>query len=233
MRPGPTPMSDNRLNELGEELRTVFSGRGNWIDSLLPPILFLLGNSLAGFEVAVGLALAFSVIVTVFRLIRRQPLRYAFGGLGAVALAALLASLIGRAEGFFIPTLIQGGITFLIALGSIRVRRPMVAWTSYLTRRWPWNWYWHPRVRPAYAEVTWLWTLYFGLRLLVQLRLFQNEATNLLAITNVAAGWPGILVLLVISYLYGSWRLGKLQGPSVEEFKNGQPPPWEGQLRGF
>ena len=167
------------------------------------------------------------------RLIRRQALRYAFGGLGAVALAALLARLIGRAEGFFIPTLIQGGATVLIALGSILMRRPMVAWTSFITRRWPWDWYWHPRVRPAYAEVTWLWTLYFGLRLLVQLRLFQDEATNLLAITNVVLGWPGIVVLLVISYLYGIWRLGRLQGPSVEEFKNNQPPPWEGQKRGF
>ncbi len=78
-----------------------------------------------------------------------------------------------------------------------------------------------------------MWTLYFGLRLLVQVRLFQNEATNLLAITNVIAGWPGILVLLVISYLYGVWRLGNLQGPSVEEFTADQPPPWEGQKGGF
>ncbi len=226
-------MRNSRLSELVEEFRTVFAGRGNWIDSLLPPLLFLLGNSLAGFEVAIGLALAFAGLVTAYRLIRRQALRYAFGGLGAVALAALLARLIGRAEGFFIPTLIQGGATVLIALGSILVRRPMVAWTSFITRRWPWDWYWHPRVRPAYAEVTWLWTLYFGLRLLVQLRLFQDEATNLLAITNVVLGWPGIVVLLVISYLYGIWRLGRLQGPSVEEFKNNQPPPWEGQKRGF
>jgi hypothetical protein len=226
-------MRNNRLKELGEEFRTVFSGRGNWIDSLLPPLLFLIGNSLAGFELAIGLALAISILITGYRLYRGQALRYAFGGFAAVALAALLARLIGRAEGFFIPNLVQGGITVLIALGSILIRRPMVAWTSFLTRRWPWNWYWHPKVRPAYSEVTWMWTLYFGLRLLVQVRLFQNEATNLLAITNVIAGWPGILVLLVISYLYGVWRLGNLQGPSVEEFTADQPPPWEGQKRGF
>jgi len=39
--------------------------------------------------------------------------------------------------------------------------------------------------------------------------------------------------LLVVSYLYGIWRLGNLEGPSVEEFKLGQEPPWEGQKRGF
>ena len=31
----------------------------------------------------------------------------------------------------------------------------------------------------------------------------------------------------------GLWRLGNLGGPSVEEFKNGAPPPWQGQQRGF
>ncbi len=123
-------MRNNRLKELGEEFRTVFSGRGNWIDSLLPPLLFLIGNSLAGFELAIGLALAISILITGYRLYRGQALRYAFGGFAAVALAALLARLIGRAEGFFIPNLVQGGITVLIALGSILIRRPMVAWTS-------------------------------------------------------------------------------------------------------
>jgi hypothetical protein len=37
---------------------------------------------------------------------------------------------------------------------------------------------------------------------------------------------PPILFLLV-------WRLAKLQGPSVEEFKNNVPPPWQSQRRGF
>jgi len=39
--------------------------------------------------------------------------------------------------------------------------------------------------------------------------------------------------LLVISYLYGTWRLRHLKGPSVEEFKAGAEPPWTGQRRGF
>jgi hypothetical protein len=38
---------------------------------------------------------------------------------------------------------------------------------------------------------------------------------------------------LIASYLYGTWRLRNLGGPSVEEFKSGAEPPWEGQQRGF
>jgi len=41
------------------------------------------------------------------------------------------------------------------------------------------------------------------------------------------------IVILIISYLYGIWRLKKLGGPSVEEFLSNQPAPWKGQKKGF
>jgi hypothetical protein len=56
---------------------------------------------------------------------------------------------------------------------------------------------------------------------------------------HVTAWRPGRLFameaseVLIASYLYGTWRLGTLGGPSVEEFKPGAEPPWEGQQRGF
>jgi hypothetical protein len=46
-------------------------------------------------------------------------------------------------------------------------------------------------------------------------------------------GWPALLILLVLSYIYGIWRLQDLKGPSVEEFKSAASPPWQGQRRGF
>jgi hypothetical protein len=116
---------------------------------------------------------------------------------------------------------------------TVIIKRPLVAWTSFLARRWPLPWYWHDQVRPAYSEVTFVWGLFFGLRLLFQYQLFQQEATQALGLTQLITGWPATLVLLMVSYLYGIWRLQNLSGPSVEEFKIGSPPPWEGQKRGF
>jgi UPF0716 family protein affecting phage T7 exclusion len=46
-------------------------------------------------------------------------------------------------------------------------------------------------------------------------------------------GWPATIALLVVSYLYGTWRLNRLGGPSVEELQERASPPWEGQQRGF
>jgi hypothetical protein len=77
-----------------------------------------------------------------------------------------------------------------------------------------------------------MWAIFFGLRLLLQLNLFQHEAASLLGVAQLLSGWPAASILLVISYLYSTWKLGNLGGPSVEEFKPGAEPPWEGQQRG-
>ena len=222
-----------KAQEILEELRMVLAGRSGIIDSLLPPILFVVLNAVWGMQVAIWSSLALAVAIGIVRLLRRQSLLYAVGGAAAVALAALIAQILGRSEGFFLPGIVTGGVTFLLCLVSVLARRPIVAWTSYVARRWPLEWYWHPKVRPAYSEVTWLWVLVFGLRLLLQLNLFWGEQVSQLGILQVVTGWPVTIVLLIISYLYGTWRLRNLGGPSVEEFKTGAEPPWEGQRRGF
>ena len=222
-----------KIREIFEELRMVLAGRSGLIDSLLPPVLFVVLNALWTWQVAAGAALALAVAIGLYRLFRGQSLLYALGGVGAVALAVLIAQVLGRAEGFYLPTIVTGAVTTVLCLVSVVVGRPLVAFTSYVARRWPLNWYWHPRVRPAYSEVTWLWVVFFGLRLLLQINLFQGEAASLLGIVQLLTGWPATIILLIVSYLYGSWRLRSLSGPSVEEFKSGAEPPWSGQKRGF
>lgn len=222
-----------KLEEIIAESRLVLNGRSNLIDSLVPPILFVMLNAWLGFNVAMWASLVVALLITLYRLTKGESLLYALTGVGGVILAIVLARWLDRAEAFFLPGIITGGLTVLVAVVSSLLRRPMVAWTSHFARGWPWAWYWHPEVRPAYSEVTWLWAFYFALRLLLQLSLFNSEAVNLLLVANFIGGWPATTVLLVISYVYGTWRLRNLKGPSVEEFKSGTEPPWEGQKRGF
>jgi hypothetical protein len=222
-----------KVRELTEEFRTVVAGRSNLTDSIVPPLVFVVINALAGLQVAVAGSFAFALLIALVRLSRRQPVKYALGGVGGIVLAAMVAQLLGRAEGYFLPAIVTGGLTLVVCVASVIVRRPMVAWTSHLARGWPLAWYWHPKVRLAYSEVTWLWAFFFAIRLLLQFALFQGAAPELLAVVNVALGWPATIVLLVVSYLYGTWRLRDLSGPSVEEFKQGAEPPWTGQQRGF
>ena len=222
----------DKARELLEEFRSV-TGKVGLLDTVLPPILFLLLNGLAGFTAAMIGALGLSIVIAAFRLRRDQSLLYALAGLGSVGLAIAFALLLGRSEGFFLPGIVNGGLTVALALVSLLIRKPMVAWTSYLARRWPLDWYWHEKVRPAYTEVTVAWLAYFALKLFWQVSLFQGREIDELTLVNTLTGWPATIALLIISYLYGTRRLAQLRGPSVEEFRNGAPAPWSGQKRGF
>jgi len=222
-----------KIGEIIEEFRSVMTGRGGWADSLIPPIVFLILNAWVGFEIALWGSLGLVLIIAAYRMVKRQPIRYALGGIGGVLLAVLIARLVGGAQGYFLPGIISGFFTVVLCLISILLKRPLVAWTSFLTRRWPLKWYWHPRVRPAYSEVTLAWGIFFAIRTLVQFQLFQQEAAGTLGVVQLISGWPALILLLVASYLYGLWRLQNLKGPSVEEFTSGAEAPWESQKRGF
>jgi hypothetical protein len=222
----------SKWHELLDEFRLVL-GKGSLLDAVLPPIMFLLVNGVFGFQAAMWASLGPAVLIFALRLRRGQSMLYALAGIGTVGLTIVIVWLLGRSEGYFLPSLVSGGMTLALALVSLLIRRPFVAWTSFLARRWPLDWYWHPRVRPAYSEVTLAWTIFFAVRLLWQVTLFQAQAASQLAFVNFMLGWPALIILLVLSYLYGTWRLGKLNGPSVEEFRTQVPPPWEGQKRGF
>lgn len=226
-------MKQSKWFELLDEFRAVFSGRNTFLDAILPPIFFLLVNGLISFPAAMWSALALSVVIATVRIVRKQSLIYALAGVGSVALAISIAWFLGKSKGFFLPGLISGSMTLLLTIVSLMIRRPIVAWTSYIARRWPLDWYWHPRVRPAYNEVTFAWTIFFAARLFLQFSLFENQNINSLAVTNFVTDWPATILLLIVSYLYGTMRLGQLRGPSVDEFRNNTPAPWKSQRRGF
>jgi hypothetical protein len=222
-----------KLQELVEEFRTVTAGRGSLIDAAIPPVIFLVANPLWGFEIAVYGALLSALLLGVLRLVRGQPLKYTLGGLGAATLTIVAVRVLNRAEAYFLPGVITGLLTVIACGLSVLVRRPLVAWTSHLIRRWPLDWYWHSKVRPAYGEVTIAWGVFFALKLALQVYLLREGLTGALATVNVITGWPATVVLLALSYTYGLWRLRRLQGPSVEEYKANSDPPWTGQRRGF
>ena len=222
-----------RLDEILHEFRTVVLSQRSLSDALVPPLLFLLIHLIFGIGPAIGSAMGLAILITAVRLIRRRPLRYALGGLGSVSLASLLALALSRGEGYFLPGMVSGAVTSTLCLISVIIRRPLVAWTSYIARRWPQDWYWHSQVRPAYSEVTLAWFAFFATRLGIQILLFGRGATRALGTISLLLGWPAIALLLLSSYVYGQWRLKQLRGPSVDEFRAKTPPPWVGQRRGF
>ena len=223
----------NKIKELAQEFRIVFSGRTNTADTIIPPLLYAVVNLMAGLLPAMLSALMLAAILTVLRLIRKQSWLYAFSGLVLTLFAAGLAWYTQNAASFFLPALLSSGTLLAAALLSIGARKPLAAWTSHLTRAWPKEWYWLSNICPAYTEVTWMWAAFIAARLVAQYTLYQQGDAGLLGWANILLGWPVTILVLIISYLYGIWRLAKLGGPSVEEFLSHRPAPWKGQKKGF
>lgn len=221
----------SKTSEIKEELASVLSGKT--IDTLIPPLVYAGVNALFGLDTAVIAALSTAIAFGVWRILRKQTWVYALGGLLAVMLAAGLAYLTRSAAGYFLPALISSGMLLVISLVSILIGKPLAAFASHLSRSWPLPWFWREDVKPAYREVTLMWALFIGARLAIQLILFQRGEATTIAWANTLLGWPVTILILVVSYVYGIWRLKNLGGPGVDEFIAGEDPPWAGQTRGF
>ncbi|MGM0500326.1 MAG: DUF3159 domain-containing protein [Bacillota bacterium] len=222
---------DLKKEEILEELSSIFLNKT--FDALLPPLIYGVSNAIWGLQTAVILAVATALINFSRRIIKKENWKYSLAGLIGVVFASSLAYLSNNASNYFIPALTSSSLFLLASVITLLLGKPLAAWASHLSRGWPLDWFWRDDVKPAYREVTILWAFYFALRLAIQLRIFFSEAVLNLAWVNIILGWPAIIVVLSISYIYGIWRLNNLGGPGVDEFKDNKEPPWDGQKKGF
>lgn len=217
--------------EILEELKLVLSGKT--FDAISPPLIFVLIDHFYGLNPAIILSMAVALLFCVFRFLSKQSFKYAAGGLLSVTIASGFAYFAGSAVNFFIPQIANSAFILMLSAGSLLIGKPLAAWVSHLTRGWDLEWYWRKDIKPAYTEVTWLWTAFFLFRLVLQSLLFLRGNISELTWADTLLGLPVSIIGLVLSYLYGIWRLRQLKGPSVEEYREGKEPPWRGQTRGF
>jgi hypothetical protein len=222
----------SRRREIASEFRTI-GRRSSLLDAVVGPVVFAIVNAARGTTEAVVAGLAIAVVVVAYRLVRRNDVTYALGGVGGTLVASGLVLFTGRAEDYFLPGIIGGAFASLAMIVSNVMRRPLVALTSSVVRSWPMGWYLHRQVRPAYSFATWMWAGFFAVRAGIQYVLYLDGSVGTLAAVRVATGWPALVVLLVITYVLGRRHLERLGGPSVDEWEAGIDPPWQGQAQGF
>jgi hypothetical protein len=220
-----------RSKEIVEELRSVISGKT--LDAVLPPLLFVVLNGRVGLGAAIVISALSAIAVGVLRVLYKQKWQYAFGGLAGIIVASGFSYFSGSAANYFLPGIISSGLVFLLSIMSVLVGKPLAAWASHLSRGWTLDWFWRSDVKPAYREVTLLWSLFFLLRFVVLMVLLSRENVTELFAWKTLLGWPVTIGVLVISYIYGIWRLKNLGGPGIEEHLAGKQPPYKGQTRGF
>lgn len=200
-------------------LAEAFGGPRGMLDSGLPVVAFVIGNTLYGLGTAVRAAVGVGLVLLVIRLVRREVVRHTITGFLGIAMAGALARVTGSARNFFIPGIVQNGVYFVLFLGSVLIRRPLIGVFLRQFSDKPAAWHAHPTVQRAYAEVSCLWAAMFGLRLIVQSLLYRADETGWLAAAKLGLGYPLFIPVLAATPLWIRRRTAHVELPS----EPGQP----------
>jgi hypothetical protein len=188
----------------------VLRDRRALVDTGLGPVVFVVINALAGLDTAAIVAMALSVLVALFRAVRREPLTNAVGGVLGTGLAVFIALRMGSASGYFVPRAIQNAGLALGFWGSIAFRRPLVGFIVAPLYHIPAGWYRDWRIRRAFAEATAVFAVVFTVRAVVYTILIAAGREGALAAAVIVLGWPAFLGALWFCYRYVPRRLTQL-----------------------
>ena len=219
------------LKDIENEVKSVIGGKT--LGAILPPIVFVIANNLLGLFWGIISAVLTALLLGVARFLKGESVKYAAGGLLGVLIASAFAYFADNAANYFLPRIFTSGFLFIAAIVTLLIGKPMAALASHLSRGWEMSWFLRRDVKPAYTEVTLMWGFLFLIRMILQLRLYQGGDLLKQTWINTLLGTPATLSVLILSYIYGIWRLKKLGGPGIDEFRDNKEPPFRGQIKGF
>ena len=181
------------------------------IQSSMPSMVLVIANSWWGLYAAVAAACGAGVLVALFRAVRRQSLRPAFGGFVGVAISAFLAARSGEARDFFLADIWWYFLASIVLIGSILLRRPLVG-VLWSAMHGVGMWWRHdrPSLR-RYDIATAVLAAVFAARFVVLQRLYENNEVGWLTVSKIAMNyplWAAALVVIVWAVRHAGNRLG-------------------------
>jgi hypothetical protein len=206
----PEPSADGPVEvSLRETYRKqLIDSIGGWTGSVIaaiPPVVFVIVNSTAGLRPAIIAAIGTAVVLTLYRLLRRQSVQQALAGLFGVVVAAIIAARTGQARGYFLLGIWSSFAYAVVFVVSMLARRPVVGllWEFLDPTPSPEDvaWYRRPVLLRAYLIATLIGTAMFAARGIVQLTLFQHNKTGWLAFARIAMGFPLYVLAVGAAFL--------------------------------
>jgi hypothetical protein len=176
----------------GMGVAEMLGGPRGVVESAIPGVAFAVVYSLNGQELtsALWVALATGGVIMLLSLAQRRPVRQAVGGFLGVAVMAGVARFTGRAEDFYIASVLKNGAWCLVYLVSILARWPLLGVFLGPVLGEGFAWRKDPRRLRAYAVASWFWVAMFGIRFAIQLPLYLAGSVTALGLINVPLGLP-------------------------------------------
>ena len=192
--------------------RAVWRAMGGWrgiLESILPGLVFIVVYTITidpetqdgNLWLSLGLSVGIAAIFTIVRLIARQPVHAAVGGLIAAGVAAAFAAFTGEASNNFIPGFITN-----VAYGAAFLISALLGWSliglavGFLMGEGT-AWRRDKRKRRVFFWLAIAWAALFAARLLVQLPLYFADDVTALGTLKLIMGLPLFAPLVAVTWL--------------------------------
>ncbi|WP_328494897.1 DUF3159 domain-containing protein [Streptomyces sp. NBC_00414] len=169
--------------------------------SALPALAFVIAHNFSGITASIVAALAVAVAIGVVRLLRRESVQPAIGGVFGVAIAAGIVWFTGSAKDYFLIGIWASLAGAVLLLVSVLVRWPLagVVWNAATGKGNVWRA--DKRSRFYYDVATLVLATVFGARFAVQQYLYATDQVGSLGVAKIAMGFPLLaLALLVVAW---------------------------------
>jgi len=199
--PPKTSAPDDDADQKTEEptLLEQMGGISGLVYSTVPVLVFVLLNTLFGLSPAIWGSLGSAALITLVRVVRKEPLQPAISGFFGVGIAAFIAYRTGSAKGFFLFGIWASLVYGSVFLASMLVRYPLVGVIWSFLNGHGMAWRSDRKAMFAYQIATLTWVAVFAARFIVQRWLYDEDQTGWLAFARLAMGYPLTIVALAVT----------------------------------
>ncbi|AXK44987.1 DUF3159 domain-containing protein [Brachybacterium saurashtrense] len=183
-------------------VRDAIGGPRGILESVLPTLLFVvLFVAIRSVLIAGVAATAAVAVFVVARLLQRQSVGTAMGGLVAAALGAVLAIRSGEGTDFYWPGIVTNAVSLLVLVLSLALRRPLLGVVVALLDPRVRDWAQDSASRRVYTRATLLFAGLYAAKLAVQLPLLLTGQVAALGAAKIAMGLPAFAVIAYLVWL--------------------------------
>ncbi len=203
---------------MSEQISEQLGGVRGLIESSVPVLAFvllnvLLGESVAGLDKrvalywAIGGAVGTAVLIGVYRLARKEPVRHAVNGIFGIAIGAFLAYRTGEAKDFYLPGILITLAQVAVFVISVVVRRPIIGYVwGVLANKGKHDWFGNRRLFRTFQWLTLVWAGSLFVRAGVQGWLYLQDQATAIGIVRIAVSWP----IYAATFAFTVWAIRRV-----------------------
>lgn len=199
----PEASHEERLAAYQASVFKAFGGRRGLAEVGLPSILFVVVYGLSrNLGAAIWSAVVVAAVLSAVRLVKRDTLQHALGGLVGVLVCAAVAHFSGQAKGFYLPgVLLNIGYAIVFSVSAL-VRWPVVGVVLGPITGEMMAWREQPARLRAFTLATWLLAAMFTLRVCVEVPLYLSNQIDALGVAKIIMSYP-----LYLAVVYACWQI--------------------------